>query len=211
LPPAWRTLGPLAALPAPTVERFIADGKITPDLGQVTAEKLARGESVHFTSDTDQWNTPQHIIHAVLAVLGEIDLDPCSDSADHPNVPAVQVFTEEDNGLSRRWPGRVYMNPPYGSDIGDWVRHLVIEYEDGRTTEAIALVPARPDTEWWRAINHYPWCGIYGRLHFGNADTGAPFPSAAFYLGDNLPAFLEMFGILGAVYERCQTKPPSQL
>ena len=48
--------------------------------------------------------------------MGEIDLDPCSNSKAQPNVPALNHFTVEDDGLEQKWFGRVYMNPPYGRE-----------------------------------------------------------------------------------------------
>ena len=33
---------------------------------------------VHLSSEKDDWLTPQGVVESVLAVLGTIDLDPCS-------------------------------------------------------------------------------------------------------------------------------------
>ncbi len=67
-----------------------------------------------FSSVTDKWNTPQNILKAVTEVLGAIDLDPCSNSHEVPNVTATKHYTEEDDGMKYPWNGRVFMNPPYG-------------------------------------------------------------------------------------------------
>jgi len=80
---------------------------------------------------------------------GEIDLDPCSNSHEEPNVPAKTHFTREDDGLAQDWHGRVYMNPPYGYEIAEWVDRLCQQYEQGSVIEAITLVPARTDTAWF--------------------------------------------------------------
>jgi len=156
--------------------------------------------SVHYSSQTSEWFTPPLIIERVLKVMGEVDLDPCSNSHETPNVPAAKHFTKEDNGLSQTWHGRVYMNPPYGREIANWVNYLCKEYEQGDVSEAIALLPARTDTEWFRRLRQYPRCFIWGRLRFSGNETGAPFPSMAVYLGGNISRFKEAFGSIGDIY-----------
>lgn len=157
--------------------------------------------AVHYSSETPEWYTPSHIIARVIKTLGAIDLDPCSNSHESPNVPALSYYTKEDNGLAREWRGRIYMNPPYGREIVEWVRHLVREWVAGRVTEAVALVPARTDTEWHGELRQFPRCFVRGRLKFSNHESAAPFPSMAVYLGDNLLAFVEAFGDIGDIYE----------
>jgi len=165
-------------------------------------EQLKDKMAVHFSSETPEHYTPQIIIEAVLACLGQIDLDPCSNSHDDPNVPAVQHFIQEDDGLVKMWHGKVYMNPPYGREIDKWVEKLCTEHEAGRTVEAIALVPSRTDTQWWRRLRDYPVCFIEGRLSFGDSGNSAPFPSAVFYLGEELGNFYQAFYGLGDCWQR---------
>lgn len=163
--------------------------------------KQKRNNIALFTSNTDEWNTPQEILRRVLAVMGEIDLDPCSNSEESPNVPAALHYTEDMDGLAREWNGRVYMNPPYGDVIGDWAKKLVGEYRAGRVTQALALVPARTDTQWFREFREFPRCFIIGRLKFGNAENGATFPSVVINLGCDRQKFMDTFGAIGDVYE----------
>jgi hypothetical protein len=146
---------------------------------------------------TPEWSTPLALVGLVVRVLESIDLDPCSDAA--KSVPARCHFTIEKDGLSRYWYGKVYMNPPYGEAIGQWVKHLCREVKAGRTREAIALVPARTDTQWFRLFNNYPHCFIRGRLKFSNSETSAPFPSVAVYLGPNEQRFADVFSEIGKV------------
>jgi site-specific DNA-methyltransferase (adenine-specific) len=94
------------------------------------------------------------------------------------------------------------MNPPYGREISAWVEKLVSEYESGRTKEAIALVPARVDTDWFRLFRNCAICFIDGRLKFSGAENSAPFPSAAAYLGKNIARFAKSFGDMGDVWVR---------
>ena len=69
------------------------------------------------------------------------------------------------------------MNPPYGRDIGKWMKKAFEESQKEATI--VCLVPARTDTYWW---HEYAMKGeirlIRGRLKFSNAQNGAPFPSA---------------------------------
>lgn len=130
---------------------------------------------VHFSSATDEWSTPNDYYAQVCAVFGPFDTDPCCtlDSA-----KAKNFFTKADDGLSKPWKGRVWMNPPYGRTIGEWMKKA---YEESRTNASVVvcLVPARTDTKWW---HDYATKGIIifirGRLKFGDAKNAAPFPSA---------------------------------
>lgn len=153
-----------------------------------------------FTSDTPEWYTPGHIIEAVVAVLGTIDLDPCSDPG--RTIPASKHYTVDDDGLAQGWRGKVYMNPPYGREIVAWVEKLAEEVTYGNVSEAVALVPARVDTTWWRRLPFVEWAALTGRLAFSGYENSAPFPSAVCYLGPNWPRFREVFGPLGDGYSR---------
>lgn len=166
--------------------------------------ETAINNPVLYSSESDEWYTPNHIVYRVLLVMGEIDLDPCSNDKNNPVVPAGKVFTKEDNGLVQEWDGRVYMNPPYGREIADWVEYLVEQYEYGQVSEAIALVPSRTDTEWFKDFREYPRCFVWGRLKFSDNGNAAPFPSMAVYLGENVQGFIDAFSDIGDIYLRVE-------
>jgi len=157
--------------------------------------------NVHFASQSNEWLTPSKIIERVIAIMGFINLDPCSNSKTTPSVPAHNHFTIETDGLSLPWYGRVYMNPPYGREISQWVEKLCSEYEHGKVSEAIALVPARTDTRWFRQFRKYPRCFIWGRLKFSDHKNFAPFPSMVVYLGKNNRTFINKFRDIGDIYQ----------
>ena len=46
-----------------------------------------------------------------------IDVDPASSEAANKIVRASTYYTIEDEGLSKSWSGRVWMNPPYGQPV----------------------------------------------------------------------------------------------
>lgn len=94
-------------------------------------------------------------------------------------------FTFATNGLLQSWErsdGAVFCNPPYGREIGKWVKKA---YEESRKhdTTIVLLIPARTDTTYFhdyiykRAEIRF----VRGRLKFtdenGVASGVAPFPS----------------------------------
>ena len=163
--------------------------------------------AVHFSSETPEHYTPQDFLTLVRDVFGDIpDLDPCSNSAHEPNVKARAYYTAADDGLQRPWGGRVFMNPPYGREIGEWVAKLRDEWRRSEIREAIALLPARTDTEWFDTLtaesDDLAICFLRGRLTFvGNSDP-APFPSMAVYLGPHHDKFADVFLGLGSLWVR---------
>lgn len=139
---------------------------------------------VHFSSATDEWATPAAFFDKVAAEFGPFDVDAC---ATPENAKCPRYFTKADDGLAQEWHGRVWMNPPYGREIGAWMRKA---YESAQAGAVVAcLVPARTDTAWW---HDYAAKGrvrfIRGRLKFGNAKNSAPFPSALVVLSPEPPA-----------------------
>ena len=153
------------------------------------------------SSDSVEWYTTPDIITAVIDVMGAIDLDPCSNSKDNPNIPALKHYTKEDDGLSYEWEGRVYVNPPYGNAIPDWVQKIVQEHKKGNIAQCILLVPARTDTRWFRALKEYPRCFMHGRVRFNNHENSAPFPTMLVGIGVDDARFIEVMENLGDVYQ----------
>ena len=186
------------------VEQVKAQGE---ELTTAGVLRLAQGKPALYTSAASDWNTPADFLKLVVATLGAIDLDPCSNSATKPNVPAKRHFTEAEDGLTHRWAGRVYMNPPYGSVLPVWVEKLCSECEAGNVSAAIALVPARTDTQWFRRMRPYLRCFIWGRLKFSGQQNCAPFPSMAVYLGGNLTKFVRVFSRIGDIYGPIEDAP----
>ena len=141
--------------------------------------------SVHFSSATDDWATPQETFDELDAEFGFV-LDPCASSTnhkcnswyglDHPD-------PQRRNGLSADWAtearllgGPVFMNPPYGRKIANWVEKANLTASAGTTV--VCLVPSRTDTRWFHSHcigNELRF--LKGRLKFGNSVNSAPFPS----------------------------------
>ena len=117
---------------------------------------------------SDCWYTPSYIVELVVQVLGEIDLDPCADDGKH--ISCKRHYIACDDGLTKEWEGRVFMNPPY-SQPGVWMEKLQAEIKSKRVTEAIALVPAATDTKWLSPVlKSQPVCFWTGRIKFLSED-----------------------------------------
>jgi site-specific DNA-methyltransferase (adenine-specific) len=130
--------------------------------------------SVHFSSATPEWYTPFETFDALNAEFG-FSLDPCCTDE---NATCRHYYTKQENGLAQDWGTEVvFMNPPYGREIKEWMRKAYESSLNGATV--VCLVPARTDTAWW---HDYSAKGeirfLRGRLKFGGAETNAPFPSA---------------------------------
>jgi phage N-6-adenine-methyltransferase len=149
----------------------------------------------------DCWNTPIDIVGDVLNFFdNNLDLDPCSNSLECPNVPANTLYTEETNGLSKPWVANsVFMNHPY-SESKLWVPYAKHQYECGNAKELILLIKLDISTRWWGTISNYPWVAVNRRLKFGDSKGAAPFQSAIVYLGDNLQKFTQIFKKYGTIY-----------
>lgn len=192
---------------APELKESVLSGALSIPEAKVIAPLPKEQRDTHVmrvmgSSESPEWYTPQEIIRLSIALLSEIDLDPCSNSRENPNVPATIIYTKEDDGLSHVWKGKTYLNPPYGNEVGKWVDKLVQSYEAGTVTEAIALLPGRIDTEWYQPLYDFLICHIRGRLQFSNSAYNAPFPSVIVYLGEREHDFIQTFGHKGPIMRR---------
>ena len=132
---------------------------------------------VMFSSKTDQWETPQDLFDKLNAEF-RFTLDPCADENNHK---CEKYYTKEIDGLAQCWKGeRVFCNPPYGREIGSWVRKCYL-HSEARNGMAVMLIPARTDTKWFHEyIYGKPNVEVRflkGRLKFVGACYNAPFPS----------------------------------
>ena len=120
----------------------------------------------------DEWLTPPEI----LAALGKFDLDPCSPIV-RPWNTAMRHYTVEDDGLSKPWNGRVWLNPPFGKEAVKWLRRMA-QHGNG-----ISLIPARTETAMFYETVWGVASGVLfikGRPHFHYVcGRRAPFNSGA--------------------------------
>lgn len=133
--------------------------------------------AVHFSSVRQDWATPPEFF-AGWRDRFDLNLDVCA-SPDNAKLP--RFFTVDDDALIQDWaPHRCWMNPPYGRQIGKWVKKAYVESLRG--ARVVCLLPSRTDTAWWhdycqpqieKGLVHF----IRGRVTFVGALSPAPFPS----------------------------------
>lgn len=156
-------------------------------------------------NENDEMFTPEKYIDAAKRVLGEIDLDPASCDKAQETIQAKHYFTKKDNGLSKEWRGRIWLNPPYSDPwLYDFVDKLVRDLISGHVTAAILLTNSSTDTAWFHnaeSIAKYI-CFTRGRVHFLDALQGEKMPTrgqAFFYFGEDGERFGEVFRDFGFV------------
>lgn len=165
-----------------------------------------------------EWYTPRPYLDAAITVMGGIDLDPASSEPAQEHVRASSYFTREDDGLTQRWYGRVFLNPPYAMPtVREFAAKLVTSFIDGDIDEAILLTNNATDTEWFhmaaRACSAI--CFTRGRISFLQARDGellektAPTHGQAFfYFGPNDHTFEKVFSQHGIVLYRSDEVRP---
>ncbi|WP_243174908.1 phage N-6-adenine-methyltransferase [Desulfofundulus sp. TPOSR] len=81
-----------------------------------------------FSSQTGEWETPASFF-ATLNTEFHFTLDVC---AKPWNAKCPRYFTPEQDGLQQPWaPEICFCNPPYGREIGKWVRKAFEEAQKG--------------------------------------------------------------------------------
>ncbi len=190
---------PLLNEPIPSVENLIESGNEKLPLNAIpTPDPRLK---VFGSCKTDEHNTPKFLTDAARLVMGGIDLDPMSNAIANRTIRAHQIYTKQDDGLSQKWLGRIWLNPPF-SLADRAVEKLIASYESGDVFEAILLIKSAPDTKRHQSLYPYPFCDLNGRLKFeaeGNKQS-APFATVLFYLGPNFPRFREIMSPHGRVH-----------
>lgn len=154
------------------------------------------GHERPFRGESDDWLTPPHI----LKPLGKFDLDPCA-SLKQKAKTATRQFTIKDDGLSKDWFGRVWLNPPYGDQTERWLAKMA------RHRNGIVLIYARTETKMF--FDHV-WdsaSGIFflkGRLSFSKPDNSSDGQAGA-------PSVLISYDLKGSrfnqnILRRCKLK-----
>lgn len=143
-----------------------------------------------YSSEAHDWQTPPDFIQALLGFLEceQFRIDPCCSSM---NIPARFHFIDgHTDGLKMKWSGSVFMNPPYGKVLKDWLKKCVEESKHGKAT-IWALVPSRTETVYQHdygiaSANFTVF--LKGRLSFlknGEPQGTAPFPTMLLYWGND--------------------------
>jgi site-specific DNA-methyltransferase (adenine-specific) len=126
------------------------------------------------SSATPEWPTPQWLVGQLAAEFGPFGLDPAATAA---------------NATMTAWPSHgtaaCGSTRPYGRTIGAWMAKARAEVASGNADRVVCLVPAKPDTRWWRDASDAASLVRFlpGRIRFGGAGP-APFPSAVVVFGE---------------------------
>lgn len=155
---------------------------------------------------SNEWYTPAVYCAAARKVMGDIDLDPASSALANTVVQAKQIYTQEDNGLTKEWYGCVYLNPPFeNGGQSTFARYLLNQFKYGSVEQAILLVTANTEVGWFQPFYDFPICFVRKRLNYW---TPAPddltthqsrFGTCFVYLGANEDKFIATFKQFGRV------------
>ena len=152
-----------------------------------------------------EWNTPPAIIEAARQCMGGIDLDPASNATAQELVKADHYFTAEDDGLAQTWNGRVWMNPPYRSElIKRFIEKLIAS---PGVQQAVVITGPYHDTKYGQVLSGASncLCQVAGRIKFlkGASERESP-PFASVIHGVRVDAgrFHAAFSGMGSVWEK---------
>lgn len=158
-----------------------------------------------------EWYTPPEFIDLVKQVLGKIDLDPASNDLAQAWIQAEHYYTKEIDGLSQRWSGRVWCNPPYGSLetrlMSQKFLERAIEVYRAGEIEAAVLLLNRTGAKWYRQLKPLvnAVCEVEKRIAFidsqGKRQTSPRYYNDFLYLGKDAEKFKQMFQAIGEVRE----------
>lgn len=173
---------------------------------QSIVDEIQNKPHVSFNSGNNEWYTPSEFVEAARRVMGEIELDPASSDIANQTVNANHYLTAEQDGLTFDWSGKVWMNPPYASElIGRFTEKLTEHFVNGDIDEAIVLVNNATETGWFQGMLEHASavCFLRRRVKFldveGNA-SGAPLQGQAIlYFGENVNLFVSEFGGFGSI------------
>jgi phage N-6-adenine-methyltransferase len=172
--------------------------------GVVSMSEALKIAHVSHNSGENEWYTPAAYIEAARAVMGGIDTDPASCAQANATVKADKYYDSKADGLTKKWHGRVFMNPPYAQPlIANFARAVAAKFSNKEITEAIVLVNNATETEWFNEmIKHASAiCFPNGRIRFVNKEGkpgGAPLQGqAVIYFGSKIQKFISEFKSFG--------------
>lgn len=188
------------------IESCCYEGK---EVTQAGLLKIANGSHVSLNSGENEWYTPPQIIELARSAMGSIDLDPASCETAQKTVKARRYYTIEDDGLSKKWRGNVWVNPPYGKDVIRLFAAKIVA-ERHRYKQAVVLVNNATETAWFNKIASVASaiCFLRGRLKFldksGDPANTPVQGQAVLCVGGDVAKFCEAFAAVGLIVMVCR-------
>ena len=167
-------------------------------------DQISKPHIAHNSGD-NEWYTPSNIITSAITVIGEIDLDPASSEVANELIKARIFYKAEEDGLSKPWKGKVWMNPPYSQPlVTRFCEKLIYHFEKGDVPEAIALLNNATETKWFQNLAKVApaICHLEGRVTFWHpSKVSHPLQGQViFYLGNNPEMFTDTFSSHGVCF-----------
>jgi len=132
-----------------------------------------------YSTGNGEWETPDEVFQ-FLDNIFHFTLDA---AATAKNTKCNWYIDEVMDALDCNWRelsdgGAVFLNPPYGRNVGKWVKKAWEESLRGGI-EVVCLLPARTDTTWFHdyCLKYGTVAFIKGRIKFKGSSNSAPFPS----------------------------------
>ena len=189
----------------PKEEQAIVAAAPVESIKEVAREAVKKAHVAN-NSGNNEWYTPADYIALARKVMGGIDTDPATSEIANRTVQAAQIFTAEDNGLTKQWSGRVWCNPPYAQPlIAEFAEAIASKFEAGEIEQACVLVNNGTETGWFQRMLQATSavCFPRSRIRFVDPEgnpSGAPLQGqAVLYLGKEPETFASVFSEKGAV------------
>lgn len=143
---------------------------------------------VHYSSKSNEWTTPQDFYLKLCERFNfTVDLACTTENQKAEYGFCTDLYIDSLQvdwaGFNKSIGGWMWCNPPYGREIGAWVKKAYEESLKG--AKIVLLIPSRTDTSYWHdyIFDKAEIEFIRGRLKFGDAKHSAPFPSALVIFG----------------------------
>ena len=162
------------------------------------AELKRKAYNTQGTGNNERY-TPPEIIELVREVLGTIDLDPASCNIANETVKAAAFYSSDDDGLSKEWTGKIFLNPPYSKDL---IEKFVDKLFESHLDEAITLTHNCTETSWGGKLLKNATAVAFptGRIDCKTpaGDGGSPKQGSMIcYFGSNPKKFIDVFSRIG--------------
>jgi phage N-6-adenine-methyltransferase len=119
------------------------------------------------------WETPKWLFDHLEAEF-HFTHDVCASYDNTKIMPSY--WDEEDDALRQQWHGVLWMNPPYGKQIGEWVYKAYLSAVQLDAT-VVCLLPARSNCDWWKYVIQGEVRFIRRKLRFVGASSDSMFPN----------------------------------